>query len=202
MVAIAEARPPYVTFELRAVEDRAASIESGHFVAMDVPYAIVTPQGSKDRIERQADDWFAHIQAQAQEGRFPAEWVRAFKAAYADWLEGNEPALTGTDIRMWAAASPAQIAMLRDVGIRTVEDLAGANEEAIRRIGMGGRALKSKAEEWLASIRDSGKQAEALAALRAENEDLRGRNAGLEKQLQELAARVAAMEQPSGAKKL
>lgn len=40
MVQIAEARPPYVTFEFRAEEDRAASIEAGHYVSKDVAYAL------------------------------------------------------------------------------------------------------------------------------------------------------------------
>ena len=134
MVAIAEARPPYVTFELRAVEDREASIAAGHFVAKDVAYAIITPQGSKDRIERVAAEWFSQLEQQSREDRFPSEWLRAFKAAFKDWQEGHEPAVNGTDVRNWPAASPAQVKALLDVKVRTVEDLAAANEETIGRL--------------------------------------------------------------------
>jgi hypothetical protein len=50
-----ELKPPYVRFEVRSVEDRTASIESGHYVGKDVIFAIVTPAGTRDRIEREAD---------------------------------------------------------------------------------------------------------------------------------------------------
>ena len=201
MVAIAEARPPYVTFELRAVEDREASIAAGHFVAKDVPYAVITPQGSKDRIERVAEEWFAQLEQQSREDRFPSEWLRAFKAAFKDWQEGHEPAVNGTDVRNWPAASPAQVKALLDVKVRTVEDLAAANEETISRLGMGGRALKARAVEWLNSAASTGKQAESLAALKAENADLKSRNETLEAQVRELAAKVEVIEK-AGPKKL
>jgi len=201
MVAIAEARPPYVTFELRAVEDREATITEGRFVAKDVAYAIITPQGSKDRIERVAEEWFAQLEQQSREDRFPGEWLRAFKSAFKDWQEGHEPAVNGTDVRNWPAASPAQVKALLDVRVRTVEDLAAANEETINRLGMGGRALKARAVEWLASASSTGKQAETLAALKAENADLKSRNDSLEAQLRDLAARLEAVEK-AGPKKL
>lgn len=201
MVAIAEARPPYVIFELRAVEDREASITAGHYVAKDVPYAIITPQGSKDRIERVAEEWFAQLEQQSREDRFPSEWLRAFKSSFKDWQEGHEPAVNGTDVRNWPAASPAQVKALLDVRVRTVEDLASANEETISRLGMGGRALKARAVEWLASASSTGKQAEVLSALKAENADLKSRNYSLEVQLRDLAARLEALEKP-GPKKL
>lgn len=194
MPAQMENRPPYVRFERRGEEDRAASNEAGHYVAKDVNYAIITPQGSKDRIERNADEWLEMLEAQASQDRFPREWVRQFKSMYEDWKAGNEPALNGTDVRNWPVASPANIQMLIQARLRTVEDLAQANEEAIGRLGMGGRALKAKAQEWLASSNDVGKQAEALAALKVENADLKERNKTLESRLSTLAGRLEALE--------
>ena len=65
---VAEARPPYVTFEAVAVEDRAASIEAGYYKTRDVDFAFITPQGSKDRIERNVKDWFEQLEQQCQQG--------------------------------------------------------------------------------------------------------------------------------------
>lgn len=200
MIEVAANRPPYVVFELRPVEDREASISAGHFVAKDVAYAIITPQGSKDRIDRVAGEWFAQLEQQTREERFPREWLIAFKAAFKDWSEGREPSLSGTDVRNWPAASPAQVAALLNARIRTVEDIATANEEALSRLGMGGRALKAKAIEWLTAAAGPGKFAETLAALKAENSDLQERNASLERQLQELAKRLANFELAVSAK--
>lgn len=190
------ARPPYVVFEVRAVEDRDASIAAGSYVAKDVDFAIVTPQGSKDRIERVATEWLDNLAQQAREKRIPDQWVSAFRGVYKDWKEGNEIAVVGTDIRSWPVASPAQIKMLQSLHVRTVEDLASCNEETINRIGMGGRALKSRAEEWLKSASSVGKHSEALTALKAENENLRVRNETLESQIGDLAKRLGALEAP------
>lgn len=190
------ARPPYVVFEVRAVEDRDASIAAGSYVAKDVDFAIVTPQGSKDRIERVALEWLDHLAQQAREKRIPDQWVSAFRGVYKDWKEGNEIAVVGTDIRSWPVASPAQAKMLHGIHVRTVEDLAACNEETINRIGMGGRALKARAEEWLKSANSVGKHSEALTALKAENENLRVRNSTLEGQVGDLAKRLDALEAP------
>ncbi|MEN6537324.1 MAG: hypothetical protein ABFD89_26970 [Bryobacteraceae bacterium] len=193
MIKIAEARPPYVTFEFRAEEDRAASIEAGHYVSKDVPFVLVTPMGSKDRHESPADEWFARREQDAAEGRFPREWLSAFKGAFAEWKAGREIPLNGTSVTNWPVASPAQVKMLLDLKVRTVEDLAEANEETLNRLGMGGRTLKQKAQDWLASASDRGKVSEQLAGLRADNEALKQRNEQLEKQLREVIPQFEAL---------
>jgi len=189
----ADARPPYVTFEVRGEEDRAASIEKGHFVAKDVAYAIITPQGSKDRIERVAAEWLENLQHEVQNDRFPAEWLSRFKESYKAWQEGREIPLSCTSVTQWPAASPAQVKQLQTVHIKTVEDLAGCNEETMNRLGMGGRALKQRAIEWLAASKDVGKVAEEISSLKTLNAGLLERNGQLELQLRELTARVDAM---------
>ena len=193
MIKIAEARPPYVTFEYRAEEDRAASIEAGHYVSKDVPFVLVTPMGSKDRHESPADEWFARREQDAAEGRFPREWLSAFKGAFAEWKAGRELPLNGTSVANWPVASPSQVKMLLDLKVRTVEDLAEANEETLNRLGMGGRTLKQKAQDWLASANDMGKVSEQLAGLRADNEALKQRNDQLEKQLREVIPQLEAL---------
>lgn len=190
MPQIAEDRPPYVSFELRAVEDRTNSIEAGHYVSKDVPFVLITPAGSKDRIEREAEDWFQYLQSQVQAERFPSEWYRAYKHAYEEWTKGNEPVLDGTDIKNWPVASPAQVKMLLAWNVRTVEDLARANEETLRRLGMGGHALKEKAIEWLSSAGSQGKVVEQIAALRAELADLKSENKELRQRVAEAEAKA------------
>jgi hypothetical protein len=190
MPAVAEARPPYVVFETRPVEDRAASIEKGHYVTKDVDVAIITPMGSKDRTERIVTEWFAQLQQQVAEGRFPREWRTEFMAAHAAWKEGRELPLSGTPILTWPVASPAQVKSLLDAKVRTVEDLAQANEETIAMLGMGGRALKDKAVSWLQSANSTGKVTEELAAMRVANASLVERNAVLEKAVADLKALV------------
>ena len=151
-----EDRPPYVVFEVRPEEDRAQTQQTGHYVAKDVVYAVVTPAGSKDRIEREVSLWLASTRQGVRDGRMPEAWLRHYEAAYAAFKSGQEPPLSGTPLRSWPPASPAIVATCIASGIRTVEDLAQANEEALGRLGMGARALRETARNWLSEAASSG----------------------------------------------
>lgn len=188
---VAESRPPYVMYETRAVEDRAATIEAGYYKTKDVDFAIITPQGSKDRVERNVSDWFEQLTQQVQEQRFKQEWLSAFRGSYSAWKEGREIPANGTSVMNWPVLSPSQVKQLLDAKIRTVEDLSVANEESLSRLGMGGRNLKEKAVSWLASASGNGKVTEEIAALKVSLEAAQARNQTLETQLKELTAQVA-----------
>lgn len=165
---IREERPSYVTFERKQIEDRARSVAEGRYIAQDVDFAIITPIGSKDRIPRQVDDWLKQLEQQAREGRIPQQWVGQYKSAYEAWKRGEEPPLAGTPIKGWALLSPAQQANVIGANILTVEDLAQANDEAQRRIGMGSLELRDKAIAWLKAAKDLGPVTQENAAMRVE----------------------------------
>jgi len=172
-----EARPPYVTFIVRPEEDRDATIEQGRAMVKDVHFALITPHGSKDRVERKVSEWFVVLDEAVAQERMPANWVRAYKEAYEAWKEGREIPLEGTSIRNWPLLTPAQVENLTSIKILTVEDLAVANEELIGRIGMGGRVLKDKAQAWLMTAGSAGaKTAERVAQLEAANRQLTATN--------------------------
>lgn len=188
-----EARPPFVKFEIRTVEDRDATLEAGHYVGRDVIYALVTPCGSRDTLEKVAEDWLLSVKEGVDQERIPANWYHAFKGAYEAYKDGREAPVDGTPISSFAGVSPSQAKTLLDVGCVTVEQLAEANEELVSRIGMGGRALKQKAQAWLDSAKDVGKFAEELAALRVRNTELEARDKEREKEFKELQAEVKAL---------
>lgn len=165
----AQERPPYVMFEMRSVEDRAESEEQGHYVGRDVVFALITPMGSKDRIERVADEWIKYLKEQARDGRFNPEWIRQYEFGLQEFKAGREVPENGTPIFGWHMVSPTQQQLIVSTGIRTVEDLALANESAIQLMGIGGRGFKQKAQAWLDS-REDGKGAMELEKLRAQNE--------------------------------
>ncbi len=191
MPEIMKERPPFVTFEVRAEEDRQASIETGQYRAKDVDYALITPAGSKDRVERVVADWFAHLAEQSAQGRFPAEWLEGYKHKYKLWKEGQELPVNGTPIKTWNVLSPAQCKTLLDLHVLTVEDLAAANEELLARIGMGSRSLQASARDWLASAKDIGATAAKLTDLNAQLESALARIKSLEAQNAQLQAAAA-----------
>jgi len=178
-VQVKEERPPFVQFVRREVENRAESIVQGKYVARSVDYALITPQGSRDSVEREVDVWFVYLSEQAKQGRIDPRWVDGWKYAYEQWKKGEEIPLNGTPIRTWPVVTPAQVKLLVSLHILTVEDLAGANDETLGRIGMGSAELKKRAQDYLKEANGPGKLVQEVSALRLEVADLKARCEGL-----------------------
>ena len=191
-VHIQQARPPHVVYERRAEEDRTASIEQGRYVSRDVDYAIVTPAGSKDRVERVVADWFLMLAGEVKAERWPQVWLDQLRAGYDSWTRGQTPPESGTPLSTWPALSPAQVKNWAQIGIRTIEELAEANEETLSAYGMGSRDMKSRAGLFLENAKsDSGP---LVAKLRAAEEliaSMEVRMKSMEAQLQAAAPTTA-----------
>lgn len=195
MQAVKEDRPSYVRFEKRAVEDRALSITNGQYTTVDVDFAVITPHGTSDEIPRVVKDWFVYLTEQVRGNRVPAKFFEYYQECYARWQKGEEAPLTGTPIKEWPPLSPAERANLLSIRIYTVEDLANANEDSLRQIGMGARAMQQKAENWIKSATDQGKMAEEMSALQVKNKRLEATVGRQEKALDTLRAQVEEMLQ-------
>lgn len=191
-IGIKEARPSYVTFGFAEQEDRTASQAAGHYVPKEVAFAYITPQGSKDRFEQQATEWLEKQREAARQGRIPQAWYDHYKASYEAWLKGQELPVNGTPLRTWPPASKAQVNLLINIGILTVEDLANCNEEAIARMGMGGRALVELAQTWLLQAKQVGVPSMELDNLRRTNAALTSQVASMQNQIARLAAAIPA----------
>ena len=190
-IQISEAKAPWIMFERRPVEDRNASIAQGRYVARDEDFVLITPHGSKDQVERVVSEWFENNKREVEAGRLDASWQRKYQEAYKNWCEGKEMPLEGTPIINWPVLSPAQVRMLQDLRILTVEVLAQANEETIRRLGMGGRKLVQSAQEYLKSA-DKAQTSEAMVAMQLRLEAAEQRNAQLQDQLATVIQQLSA----------
>lgn len=186
-MVVMEARPPYVRFEVRAVEDRAASIAAGAWRAKDVIFAIITPSGSKDEVDLVADEWIESMKREAQQERVPDNWPVYYDRQFKAFKENQELPLEGTAIANWPPISPAMRKLLDSINVRTVEDLAGANEATLQLIGMGARSWKMRAEEFLRAQATT-THSEEMAALRKENADMREQLKELTTTLQQFMA--------------
>lgn len=162
MVDLQEERPAFVRFEVRVEENRDASIAEGHFVGKDVEYAIIQPIGGNFATEQEVKAWFDRMRARGD--RFLDQYERVYDA----WKKGQEEPVDGTSIRNWPALSPAQVANYLAINIRTIEDIATANEPTLMRMGMGSRAIQQKAIAYLSTAKDTGKVAEQLAAMQVQ----------------------------------
>jgi hypothetical protein len=184
---------PHVRFETRPTEDRAASIDAGRKVYKDIDWVIVTPQGGKDVREDHAEAWLDKIEAQAQIGQYDYAWASDFRKMYQMFKDGKEMPENGTPLRMCTTLfTPAEIANCLGVNVRTLEDLAASNEETLQRIGMGSRALKTRAQEAVKT--GEGKEsAMKVEALTIENADLKQKVDDLVSVVNELREQMATM---------
>ena len=181
-----EERPPYVRFERRSIEDKKRSLQAGHYVGKDVDFALITPPYSKDCVEISVSRWFENQQRYVMSGRTPKAWLDNWKNGYEAWKKGEEIPIDGTPVKTWQAISPAQAKTIVAAGILTVEDLAGCNDEGLRRLGMGGRDLINRAKSWVKGSSDIGKLALENANLLKENESQKITIESLEGKIREL----------------
>jgi hypothetical protein len=183
-------RPAYVKFERVAVEDKAASVAAGRYVAKDVDMAYITPPYSRDIFKMKVTDWLTNMRQDVANGRMPEEWAQNYRKAYEAWKNGQELPLNGTPIKGWGVISPAMQETLIRLNILTVEDLSTVTDEGQRAIGMGSIDLKNKAAAWLAQMNDKGSVTMKMAALEQQNAQLQGNVSTLERQVRELLAVV------------
>lgn len=172
-VGLMEAKPPYVMFEYQPVEDRAESINQGRPIYKDMAFAIITPAGSKDRIPKPAEEWLTSIKQLSRQEMYPPAWVDHYSKLYELWKSGEELPETGLSVKNWPLAAPSEVKALLEVSVRTVEQVAEMNEETMTRLGMGGRRLKQRAQEFLKAAAGPGAQSAEVIALKAENEQLK-----------------------------
>lgn len=196
-VANRKERAAYVRFEVRPMEDKQASKEAGRCVMKDVEFALITAPYSRDVLPMEVPEWLSMLKSQVDMQQIPQQWQEEYRKSYEFWKQGLEMPLSGTPIKGWGMISPATQEELIRMNIRTVEDLAVANDEAIRRIGMGAVDLRNKANGWLAAQNDSGKLAMDIAAAKQENDLLKGSVSALEKQVEELKRLVKLQSQMS-----
>lgn len=175
---IQQPKLPYVRFESEVKETRDAE---GHIERSMVYMAHITPAGGKDEVVKNADEWLADLRRKGEtRGPFDAaaneygRWHEVFSKMFAQFKAGEEMTTSGTPLRACLAFMKTEVAACEAARIMSLEDLAGANEEALMRIGIGGRSLKDKAAKLLTSQADS-KVIEENAALKAQVSALEAR---------------------------
>lgn len=100
------------------------------------------------------------------------------------WRKRHETGLVvdGTPIETWAQVDVRRAALLKHLGVFSVESLAILGDSGAQQIGMGGRELIQKAKDWVAQKDNS-----ALAMQVSEkNRELESRLSSMQEQIDEL----------------
>lgn len=96
--------------------------------------------------------------------------------AYEAWKTGVELPETGTPLEAWAGVNPDQVTILKQMAIRTVEDVAATSPEVFAKMPFpNARKLPELAKDYL--------EGASQAAAAAENAELKERIAAMEEML-------------------
>lgn len=168
-----DGKPAYIEFSTVSKQLTKQSEREGRYVAIDEDRVTVRQIGSNDSTIFKVDTWLAQNDLDVKQGRLNPSFAQHYKEAYKLWKAGQELPVQGTPIKTWPILSPSQVGALLAIHVRTVEDLAGLNDEGLRRVGMGAIDLKQKAQAWLSQAQDKGPLTMEVAALKKENETLK-----------------------------
>ena len=162
--------PPFVRFEhMEYGVDAEASEKAGRPIPKVVPFALIMQHGSKDCVEKPAEEWLAQIRQRAIDGTYNPQWAERYRLQYEEWKKGNELPREGTPVKTCALFNGEQAKRLVALGITTVEDLAQIPDQALGGIGLDGRVLRDMARTYIACI--EGKSPEELQALAQLHQD-------------------------------
>lgn len=162
-------RPPFVRFDYQEYGiDLEASKRAGKPIPRTIPFVFITPHGSRDVVEKDAEEWLKQITDKAIQGQFNPDWVQRFKLMFEEWKKGNELPADGSPIKTWSAINKEQINRLLALEIPTVEDLAQFPDSNLGMIGLDGRYLRDLAKTWIQESADKGVNVRRLAELEQE----------------------------------
>jgi hypothetical protein len=156
-----------VAFGFQPVKDGKKSKEAGHDVFKDVEFVKIVIPGDRSSL-------YLQPATDVHKKRFPR--------AYAAFKERGGAVTEGMHIEQWAAINRSTALTMRSLNIHTVEALAAVHDGLIDRLGTNGRELRSKAQAWLETAKDSA----ATTKLAAEKDELKAQLAAMQAQINAL----------------
>lgn len=144
-----------VKFYRRSVRNGEAAIANGEPAFIGVDHIEMYEPGERNlfRADRPATEH--------DKMRFARHWEA--------YLAGRAQVPDGTPIEALFQSDPEVVDRLKPLGFITVQQLAGAQEGAIAKIGMGARGFVTKAQEFLEATRNH----DQFAAIQAQMAEMR-----------------------------
>lgn len=149
----------YVEFSTEAVHQPYESEQQGHPVYRNIPFVTIMFPGDRTKTVHRPAKLKADSSSPGDPERFPRQWA-AFQA-------GEEQAQDGQPLEEWPLVTKADVRMLKDLGIKTVEGLAAMGDNNLT--WLGARMYRDKARLYL----DQAQGGAAVSKMVQENETMR-----------------------------
>jgi hypothetical protein len=169
-----------VRFYNDEIKDEAASVKEGRPIYKSVEMVEIRIPGDKDNV------------AVGRVSKMDPDPRERFPGAYAKFKRGDAVQVVGTPLRRWGLMEPVEARGYEDLGILTVEHLAGMSDSICQQY-RGSVADRQKARDFL----EMAKGQAPVAAARAENAALRSEIEVLREAIAALGGKVPDAPAPS-----
>jgi hypothetical protein len=164
-----------VKFRLEAMVDDAATIAAGGETKWkNVEFLEIHIPGDRTQIF---------------EGPVTDSHRTRFASRYEKWKRGQQEMVDGTPLSQWPGITPAEVQMLAQAGIHSVEALAGVSDGNIGKVGRA-VALRDKARRYLENVRANA----PLEAMEAKLREEQGKVSDLSEKVNRLLAALEAKQ--------
>lgn len=163
-----------VRFYTHPIRNEAKSIDAGRPIFEDTEMVEIRVRGDRNNV----------VQRPARD-----DDKARFRAVYRAFKEGLESQATGTPLKEWPIMSASMVQELAYLGFHTVEQVAEANDGVCSKVA-GLTGMKNKAKAFLELAQGTA----PLEKLQSQLEQEKNRADALQAQLQDMAARMTAME--------
>ena len=181
-----------VEFYAEPIEDPKATAEQGRPIFNDVEFVRIRAAGSRDVFVAPAHDQSS--KKDPNNGK-RMTYAQLHFGPYEAFKRGIEFRESGTPLSELTNISAAKRKELNAVNVYTVEQLAALDGASLAKLGMGGRGLKTLAQEYISKATGVG----AMSKLALENEELKARLARIEAMMQGAQAPLSALSEPEPA---
>jgi hypothetical protein len=170
-------------FKTLAVKNESESIKQNRPVFDDIDVVELRYPGSKNVGCYPATGFSHWIVSPIDGSQQPLTYAERFKRQYQQFKSESVQTKSGTPLSYALFLTEARRAELRAQNIYTIEALAAIDGMELKNLGMNGRDLKNKAQEYLDEAKTGAPNTQMLAELEA----LRARNAILEEDNKRIA---------------
>lgn len=162
-------------FYMSAVENKAKSLEEGRPVFDEREMVEIRIPG--DRLA-------THVNYVLDEHR------QRWPDHYAAFKRGEARAASGTPLEHWPVMTTGRVAMLKALGILSVEELSTLPDNMLASLGMGAREIRDQARAYL----DAASDGAAASRAATENAELRAQMERMQKQMETLLKQSVPVE--------
>ncbi|MEM6833290.1 MAG: hypothetical protein AAF562_06665 [Pseudomonadota bacterium] len=162
-----------VEFFTKPIQNGTKSAEAGRPIYDDREFVRITfPADNKRELVAPAHEM--HLAPHHKE---QMTYAQRFQGSYEAFKDGQDDFISGTPLAVLQGMTDARREELKALKIRTVEQLAGLPDAALKKMGMGAREIQESAKAFL----DSANQAADVQALQDQikvlQAQVRGQNA-------------------------